>query len=75
MDKMPSSTPKRMWALRLTADEKYMLQECADASQASLTDMVRWLIRQYHQEHVKKAHVVPQPEKTHPAKKKGLRQS
>lgn len=27
-----------------------MLQECADASNASLTDMVRWLIRQYWQE-------------------------
>jgi hypothetical protein len=43
-----------MWALRLTEDEKQRLQECADASNASLTDMVRWLIRQYWQEHVRK---------------------
>jgi hypothetical protein len=43
-----------MWALRLTEDEKQRLQECADASNASLTDMVRWLIRQSWQEHVRK---------------------
>jgi uncharacterized protein (DUF1778 family) len=57
MEKMPASSPKRMWALRLTEDEKQMLQECGDASNASLTDMVRWLIRQYWQKHVQKPRV------------------
>jgi uncharacterized protein (DUF1778 family) len=64
MEKMPESSPKRMWALRLTEDEKQMLQECANASSASLTDMVRWLIRQYHQQHVRKPAVQRAPART-----------
>lgn len=72
MEKMPASTPKKMWALRLTLEEKQMLQECADSSHASLTDMVRWMIRQYHQEHVKRSRV-PQPDKAFPAQKRSAR--
>lgn len=62
-----------MWALRLTAEEKQMLQECADASQASLTDIVRWLIRQYHQEHVKRPRAATASAKAAPARKKARR--
>jgi hypothetical protein len=53
-----------MWALRLSEDEKQILQECADAFNASLTDMVRWLIRQYWQEHVNEPGAQVAPVKT-----------
>lgn len=64
-----------MWALRLTEEEKDMLQECADSSKSSLTDMVRWLIRQYHQEHVERPRVVPASDKAAPAPKRGARRA
>jgi len=41
-----------MWALRLTRQEQQMLTDCARVSKTTKTALIRWLIRQYYEQHV-----------------------
>ncbi|HXJ59208.1 MAG TPA: hypothetical protein VNU68_21315 [Verrucomicrobiae bacterium] len=57
-DAEPEASPSRMTAFRLDSETKTMLEANARAANCTQTDMVKYLIRVYYEQHVAK---IPRP--------------